>query len=46
VKDALAQTGEAPDKALQRLRELLEAYMTTEGVLFESRAWIITARRV
>ncbi|APO72513.1 SAM-dependent methyltransferase protein (plasmid) [Rhizobium gallicum] len=46
VKDALARTDEAPDKALQRLRDLLEAHMTTEGVLFDSRAWIVTARRV
>ncbi|MEX2743752.1 class I SAM-dependent methyltransferase [Rhizobium mongolense] len=45
VKDALARTDEAPDKALQRLRDLLEAHMTTQGVLFESRAWIITAHR-
>lgn len=46
VKDTLARSNEAPDNALQRLRELLEANMTTEGVLFDSRAWIITARRV
>lgn len=45
VKDALAQTDAAPDKALQRLRDLLETHMTTEGVLFDSRAWIITAHR-
>lgn len=45
VKDALARTGEAPDTALQRLRDLLEAHTTTEGVLFDSRAWIITAQR-
>jgi SAM-dependent methyltransferase len=45
VTDALAQTDEAPDKAMQRLRDLLEAHMTPEGVLFDSRAWIITARR-
>jgi SAM-dependent methyltransferase len=45
VKDSLAQTDEASDKALQRLRNLLEAHMTTEGVLFDSRAWIITAQR-
>lgn len=45
VKDALAQTGEAPDKAMQRLRDLLEAHMTPEGVLFDSRAWIMTAQR-
>jgi SAM-dependent methyltransferase len=45
VKDALARIGEAHDKALQRLRDLLESHMTTEGVLFDSRVWIITARR-
>lgn len=46
VKDALTHTDEAPDQALQRLRDLLEAHMTSEGVLFDSRAWIITAERV
>lgn len=45
VKDALTQTGEAPDQPLRRLRALLEAHMTPEGVLFDSRAWIITADR-
>jgi SAM-dependent methyltransferase len=45
VKDALARTDEAPNNALQRLRDLLEAHMTAEGVLFDSRAWIITAHR-
>lgn len=45
VKDALARTDAAPDKVLQQLRDLLEVHMTTEGVLFDSRAWIITARR-
>jgi SAM-dependent methyltransferase len=45
VKDALARNNEAPDKALQRLRDLLEAHMTTEGVLFDSSAWIITAHK-
>ncbi|AFL50264.1 pimeloyl-ACP methyl ester carboxylesterase [Sinorhizobium fredii] len=35
----------AADQALERLRDLLEAHMTTEGVLFDSRSWIITARR-
>lgn len=33
------------EKALQRLRDLLEAHLTPEGVQFGSRAWIITARR-
>ena len=46
VKDALARTDEAPNKALQRLRDLLEVHMTADGVLFDSRAWIITAHRV
>ncbi|MBX5176073.1 methyltransferase domain-containing protein [Rhizobium lentis] len=45
VKDALAHTDEPPGKPLQRLRELLEAHRTPEGVFFDSRAWIITARR-
>lgn len=45
VKDALAQTDEAPGTAMQRLRDLLEAHMTPEGVLFDSRAWIITAHK-
>jgi SAM-dependent methyltransferase len=45
VKDVLARNNEAPDKALQRLRDLLKAHMTTEGVLFGSSAWIITAQK-
>jgi hypothetical protein len=45
VKDALARTNEAPDKALQRLRDLLEAHKAADGVLFDSNAWIITALR-
>ncbi|WP_411905690.1 class I SAM-dependent methyltransferase [Rhizobium mayense] len=46
VKDALMHTDEAPDRPLQRLRDLLKTHMTSEGVLFDSRAWIITAERV
>ncbi|MFS2179228.1 SAM-dependent methyltransferase [Rhizobium pisi] len=45
VTDALARTNEPPDKPRQRLRDLLEVHMTPEGVFFDSRAWIITARR-
>ncbi|NTF40607.1 class I SAM-dependent methyltransferase [Rhizobium rhizogenes] len=45
VKDALARTDKAPGAAMQRLRNLLEAHMTPEGVFFDSRSWIITARR-
>jgi hypothetical protein len=32
-------------RALARLRELLAAHDTGQGVLFDSRAWIVTARR-
>lgn len=46
VKDALARTDEPPDRPHQRLRDLLDAHMTTDGVLFDSRAWIISAERV
>ncbi|MBX4957508.1 class I SAM-dependent methyltransferase [Rhizobium lentis] len=45
VKDALAHVGEPREKPLQRLRDLLEVHMTAKGVFFDSRAWIITARR-
>ncbi|EJZ20218.1 methyltransferase domain-containing protein (plasmid) [Rhizobium sp. Pop5] len=45
VTDALAQTNEPPDNPRQRLRDLLEAHATPEGVFFDSHAWIITARR-
>jgi SAM-dependent methyltransferase len=36
----------ARDRALARLRETLEAHATGRGVLFDSRAWIVTARRL
>ena len=46
VKDALAgMNAAAADRALQRLRALLNAHLTADGVFFDSRAWIITARR-
>ncbi|AOO84885.1 class I SAM-dependent methyltransferase [Bosea vaviloviae] len=35
----------AANKALQRLRALLNAHLAADGVLFGSRAWIITAHR-
>jgi len=35
----------AADEALQRLRALLEAHLAADGVLFDTRAWIITAHR-
>ena len=44
AKEALAGVGAAAaDKALRRLRDLLDAHLAAEGVLFDSRAWIITA---
>lgn len=42
AKDAPETTRTA---ALQRLRTLLEAHLTADGVLFDSRAWIVSARR-
>ncbi len=35
----------AARRALERLREALAAHMKDDGVWFNSRAWIITARR-
>jgi ubiquinone/menaquinone biosynthesis C-methylase UbiE len=34
----------APSDAQLRLHDMLRAHLTPEGVLFDSRAWIITAR--
>lgn len=35
----------AGEERLQRLRTLLDAHLTADGVLFDSRAWIVSARR-
>lgn len=35
----------AAQRALSRLRTTLAAHQTGDGVLFDSRAWIVTARR-
>ena len=35
----------AATRAVDRLREMLAAHMSDEGVWFDSRAWIVTARR-
>jgi len=35
----------AATRAVERLREALAAHMSDEGVWFNSRAWIVTARR-
>ena len=35
----------AAARALERLREMLAAHLSGNGVWFDSRAWIVTARR-
>lgn len=46
TRDLLADmdAGQA-EKALERLRATLAAHQTSDGVLFDSRTWIIAARR-
>jgi len=44
-KDGVASTSPPTDETRRRLRALLQAHLTAEGVLFDSRAWIVTARR-
>ena len=36
----------ASSEVKQRLCDMLEAHLTSDGVLFDSRAWIISARRL
>lgn len=45
VKDVIVETTTAAEDTLQRLRSLLEAHLTPDGVFFDSRAWIVTAHR-
>jgi hypothetical protein len=45
AKDGLAGTNPATDETLHQLRDLLQVHLTAEGVFFDSRAWIVTARR-
>lgn len=46
VKDQLAShEAAAAQRALASLRQTLAAHCTSDGVLFDSRAWIVTARR-
>ncbi|WP_457309967.1 class I SAM-dependent methyltransferase [Sphingomonas sp. UYAg733] len=45
LKDDPAGKSSASDEVHQRLRALLDAHATADGVLFESRAWIVTAHR-
>ena len=43
--DRLAGTKSATEETLLRLRALLQTHLTAEGVFFDSRAWIVTARK-
>lgn len=46
VREALAKLSAVErERARGRLRTLIAAHQTAEGVLFDSRAWIISARR-
>jgi hypothetical protein len=45
VKDLLAsQAAAAAQRALASLRETMAGHRTSDGVFFDSRAWIVTAR--
>jgi SAM-dependent methyltransferase len=46
TKEVLARLGSASaERALGRLQETLAAHASTDGVWFDSRAWIVKARR-
>ena len=46
TKELLARLGSASaERALGRLQETLAAHASTDGVWFDSRAWIVKARR-
>lgn len=46
VGDELARLdADQTERALERLREVMAAHSTDDGVWFDSRAWLITARR-
>ncbi len=46
TKDLIAGLDSAAtERALSRLRDTLPAHHTAEGVLFDSRSWIVSARR-
>jgi SAM-dependent methyltransferase len=47
TSQALARLDSAArERAVERLREALAAHLRDDGVWFDSRAWIVTARRV
>ena len=45
AKDESTGKNTASEETRRRLRVLLQAHLTAEGVLFDSRAWIVTARK-
>ncbi len=45
-RDILADPAPAAGRTRERLRSLVEAHSTPGGVFFDSRAWLVTARRV
>ena len=46
TRDLLARLDAgAAERALEQLRSLLVDHLTADGVFFDSRAWIVTARR-
>ena len=45
TSETLRQRTPPPRRALERLREALAAHLSEDGVWFDSRAWMITARR-
>ncbi len=46
TREVLARLdGASAERALGRLRETIEAHASTDGVWFDSRAWIVNARR-
>jgi ubiquinone/menaquinone biosynthesis C-methylase UbiE len=46
AREVLADLGPTQhEHALERLRDVLATYRTTDGIWFDSRAWIITAQR-
>jgi hypothetical protein len=46
TREALSRLDSAAAaRALGRLREMLAAHVSKNGVWFDSRAWIVTARR-
>ncbi|MFQ6392333.1 class I SAM-dependent methyltransferase [Nocardia sp. KC 131] len=46
ASDLLAQLdADETERALERLRMVMAAHSTTDGVWFDSRAWLVTARR-